>query len=400
MIAIVLCISVLLPLVFTSCAQKTPKTADELIDKVEDVMDDVGSYEQKLEMELEVWVSGTKMSMNAVGKGILIDTEEDYYYYNSMDMEMTTGSSKTSEETTRIEVYDGGKVYFLEDANEKVIAQSSDATAAEHRAYIEDKGDIDDYIYDCETKEFSKNEDGSWELVLADYEDEALDGIYESAGLGMLFDAGTIRDIKVEMLVAEDFRVLEYELKFKFNEDNDGNKPQAVFKSEFSKHGEATREKLDTDGYQSIKGLLGMKRLEQPCIVEISGKKFCLGHGDGLGPVPSGYRFLRGVFHNRVLQILFSMLHPWIAFRFGNGWSKENRLARKEEYVFKGEDEPLYKFAADFAKTHEVDHFIFGHYHVAVSMTLSSGASFNILKDWIDASPYICFDGESLKVSE
>jgi hypothetical protein len=263
MIAIVLCISVLLPLVFTSCAQKTPKTADELIDKVEDVMDDIGSYEQKLEMELEVWVSGTKMSMNAVGKGILIDTEEDYYYYNSMDMEMTTGSSKTSEETTRIEVYDGGKVYFLEDANEKVIAQSSDATAAEHRAYIEDKGDIDDYIYDCETKEFSKNEDGSWELVLADYEDEALDGIYESAGLGMLFDAGTIRDIKVEMLVAEDFRVLEYELKFKFNEDNDGNKPQAVFKSEFSKHGEATREKLDTDGYQSIKGLLGMKRLEQ-----------------------------------------------------------------------------------------------------------------------------------------
>ena len=53
---------------------------------------------------------------------------------------------------------------------------------------------------------------------------------------------------------------------------------------------------------------LGMKRLEQPCVVEISGKKFCLGHGDGLGPVPSGYRFLRGVFHNRVLQILFSML--------------------------------------------------------------------------------------------
>jgi UDP-2,3-diacylglucosamine hydrolase len=141
---------------------------------------------------------------------------------------------------------------------------------------------------------------------------------------------------------------------------------------------------------------LGMKRMVQPALVEIEGKVFCLGHGDGLGPVPAGYRFLRGVFHNRVLQFFFSMLHPWLAFRFGNGWSKENRLARKEEYVFKGEDEPLYKFAADFAKTHEVDHFIFGHYHVAVSMTLPSGASFNILKDWINASPYICFDGGNL----
>lgn len=141
---------------------------------------------------------------------------------------------------------------------------------------------------------------------------------------------------------------------------------------------------------------LGMIRLTQPAVVEIAEKKFCLGHGDGLGPTPFGYRLLRSIFHCRFLQVLFSMLHPWLAFRFGNGWSKENRLARKEEYVFKGEDEPLYQFAADFAKTHEVDHFIFGHYHVAVSMTLPSGASFNILKDWIDASPYICFDGENL----
>ena len=72
---------------------------------------------------------------------------------------------------------------------------------------------------------------------------------------------------------------------------------------------------------------LGMKRLVQPALVEISGKKFCLGHGDGLGPVPVGYRILRGVFHNRVLQFLFSMLHPWVAFGLGNGWSKSNRLS-------------------------------------------------------------------------
>ena len=141
---------------------------------------------------------------------------------------------------------------------------------------------------------------------------------------------------------------------------------------------------------------LGMIRLVQPAVVEISGKKFCLGHGDGLGKVPFGYRFLRSVFHCRFLQVLFSMLPPWIAFRLGNKWSKGNRLARKEEYVFKGEEEPLYKFAEAFAKSEGIDHFVFGHYHVAVSMTLPSGASFNILKDWIDGSPYMYFDGEKL----
>ena len=141
---------------------------------------------------------------------------------------------------------------------------------------------------------------------------------------------------------------------------------------------------------------LGMIRLVQPAVVEISGKKFCLGHGDGLGPAPRGYMFLRSIFHCRFLQVLFSMLHPWIAFRLGNNWSKGNRLARKEEYVFKGEEEPLYKFAETFAKSEGIDHFVFGHYHVAVSMILPSGASFNILKDWIDGSPYMYFDGEKL----
>lgn len=147
---------------------------------------------------------------------------------------------------------------------------------------------------------------------------------------------------------------------------------------------------------------LGMKRLVQPYVAEIGGRRFCLGHGDGLGPVPSGYRFLRGVFHSRVLQFLFSTLHPWIAFRLGNGWSRHNRLARREEYVFRGADEPLCKFAEEFSAGNGVDYFIFGHYHADVHMTLSSGAELYVLKDWMSSSPYICVshsaDGASFEI--
>ncbi len=141
---------------------------------------------------------------------------------------------------------------------------------------------------------------------------------------------------------------------------------------------------------------LGMIRLTQPHVVEIAGKRFCLGHGDGLGPVPFGYRFLRGIFHNRVLQVLFSMLHPWIAFRFGNGWSRSNRLSHDKEYVFRGTDEPLYKFASDFSASRPVDYFVFGHYHADVYMKLPSGAELFILKDWMKSSPYLCFDGKEM----
>ena len=142
---------------------------------------------------------------------------------------------------------------------------------------------------------------------------------------------------------------------------------------------------------------LGMVKLEQPHVVEIEGKRFCLGHGDGLGPVPMGYRFLRSIFHSRVLQFLFSMLHPWIAFRFGNNWSKNNRLSHDKEYEFAGQTEPLYKFAEVYSVENQIDYFVFGHYHDSVCIDMPSGAQFHILKDRIHSSPYLCFDGETLK---
>lgn len=143
---------------------------------------------------------------------------------------------------------------------------------------------------------------------------------------------------------------------------------------------------------------LGMKKLEQPYVVEIGGKTFCVGHGDGLGPVSSGYRLLRRGFHNRVLQFLFSLLHPWLAFRLGKGWSKKNRLGHHSEYVFKGKSEPLYRFAEEFSKERHIDYFVFGHYHTHAALHLDTGAELIVIKDWMASSPYLYFDGISGKV--
>ena len=141
---------------------------------------------------------------------------------------------------------------------------------------------------------------------------------------------------------------------------------------------------------------LGMKKLTQPCVVDIAGKKFCLGHGDGLGPTPFGYRVIKYIFNNRVVQRLFSTLHPWIAYRIGNIWSKHSRLSHNEHYESKGEQEPLYQFAREYSQEHEVDYFIFGHFHATVDQSLPSGSRLLLLKDWISSSPYICFDGTDL----
>jgi UDP-2,3-diacylglucosamine hydrolase len=142
---------------------------------------------------------------------------------------------------------------------------------------------------------------------------------------------------------------------------------------------------------------LGMKRLDQPYLTEIGGKQFCLGHGDGLGPVDRGYRILRGIFHSRFLQACFSSLHPWFAFRLGNGWSKRSRLGKSIGYTFKGEEEPLYKFCESFNARRAsegvapVDFYVFGHYHCAVDLPVGP-ARLLLLQDWMTVDNWLIFD--------
>ncbi len=142
---------------------------------------------------------------------------------------------------------------------------------------------------------------------------------------------------------------------------------------------------------------MGIRVVRGPLAVEHGGVKFCLAHGDGLGPGMPGYKMMNAVFRCRAAQWLFSLLHPWIAFRLGYGWSKHNRLARGKEYVFRGQSEPLYRWAVRYAGTHSVDCFIFGHLHTSVDMRLPSGQRFMIMKDWIRSSPYLYFDGTSVR---
>ena len=153
---------------------------------------------------------------------------------------------------------------------------------------------------------------------------------------------------------------------------------------------------------------LGMKILKQPFVTGIGGKTFCLGHGDGLGPVDRGYKILQGIFHNRFLQACFSALHPWFAFRLGNGWSRKSRLGKSLGYAFKGEEEPLFKFCASFnaersvAGESPVDIFLFGHYHCAADLPVGS-ARLLLLQDWISQSNWLVFDaaaGEVQRFSE
>ena len=143
---------------------------------------------------------------------------------------------------------------------------------------------------------------------------------------------------------------------------------------------------------------LGMHRFYEPYAVTLAGKEFCLGHGDMLGGAPWDYRLMMWAYNNRVLQWLFSSLHPWIAYRLARKWSLHSRK-KHHSHHFRGEVEPLWKFAVEESERRHVDYFVFGHYHEAVDLTLPTGAKFHIVKDWISGGVhYAVFNGSSFEL--
>ena len=145
---------------------------------------------------------------------------------------------------------------------------------------------------------------------------------------------------------------------------------------------------------------MGVRVLPQPQRDLYCGKRFMVGHGDALGGASWSYRLMLRIFHSRICQVLFSTLHPWLAFRFGTDWSNSNRR-KHGGYKFKGESEPLYRFCAmhQISASDRNDYFIFGHFHDSVDMPLPNDGRLIVLKDWISGGEHFaCFDGEKLEV--
>lgn len=138
----------------------------------------------------------------------------------------------------------------------------------------------------------------------------------------------------------------------------------------------------------------------KPFTTTLGNKKFYLAHGDGLGDPNFSFRFIRGMFHSKILQWLFStFIHPNTAVSFGLWWSKRNRLGEKE-VPYKGEqDEYLVQFAKKYNETHnDIDFFIFGHRHIMLDLQLKNRSRVIIIGDGFQNFSYGVFDGEDFSL--
>lgn len=131
---------------------------------------------------------------------------------------------------------------------------------------------------------------------------------------------------------------------------------------------------------------------------EFNGKKFIIGHGDGLGPGDQGYKLLKTVFRNPFCQFLFGLIPPAVGISIAEYFSRKSRIATgNTEDHFLGEDkEWLIQYCKSVLAKDQVDFFIFGHRHLPIDVELNTTSRYINLGDWVKYDSYAVFDGDQV----
>ncbi|WP_372973924.1 UDP-2,3-diacylglucosamine diphosphatase [Muriicola sp.] len=147
---------------------------------------------------------------------------------------------------------------------------------------------------------------------------------------------------------------------------------------------------------------LGIPVFHKPQQFEINGKRFFIGHGDGLGPHDKGYKRMKKVFTNPVAQWFFRWMHPDWGVRVAQYFSVKNKLiSGEEDKEFLGEEnEWLVQYAKRKLESDHFDFFVFGHRHLPLEIKLNPDSTYFNLGDWISHYTYGVFDGNRFEVRE
>jgi UDP-2,3-diacylglucosamine hydrolase len=126
-----------------------------------------------------------------------------------------------------------------------------------------------------------------------------------------------------------------------------------------------------------------------------------VGHGDGLGPGDSTYKFLKKIFRSPFFQQVFRWAHPDIGMWIAKEWSRRSRIANvnKGEERFMGEDrEWLLQYCKEVEAHQHFDIYIFGHRHLMLDLKVNERSRYINLGEWVTQQNYAVFDGRNIQL--
>lgn len=147
---------------------------------------------------------------------------------------------------------------------------------------------------------------------------------------------------------------------------------------------------------------LGIPVFRSPQTLIVGKHKLLIGHGDGLGPGDTTYKFLKKFFDSKLCQWLFARIHPNLGIGIASFWSRKSRISNlKKEEKFEGEErEFLWVYCKEIESKVHHDFYIFGHRHLPLDLKLNAQSRYINLGEWVNFNTYAVYDGENIELKK
>jgi len=142
--------------------------------------------------------------------------------------------------------------------------------------------------------------------------------------------------------------------------------------------------------YNFLKENIGFEMYEDSFIETINGKRIFVSHGDKYTDNDLRYNVLHKIIRNRLVQTIFSIIHPDLSLVLGNKLSRTSKKSNSRT-VFEKTEQGLINTAKRLSN--EYDLIVFGHSHNPLKMVHGDCVYINC-GDWIGHNSYCLIDDE------
>lgn len=145
---------------------------------------------------------------------------------------------------------------------------------------------------------------------------------------------------------------------------------------------------------------LGIPIYRDPQSLLVGNQKLLIGHGDGLGPGDTTYKFIKKFFNSNLCQWLFARLHPNFGIGIATYWSRKSRISNlKREEKFQGEEgEFLWVYCQEIERIEHHDFYVFGHRHLPLDLRINEQSRYINLGEWVHFNTYAVYDGQDVEL--
>ena len=144
--------------------------------------------------------------------------------------------------------------------------------------------------------------------------------------------------------------------------------------------------------FDYLKDEMNITMHDNPDLLEFDGRRFLVGHGDGLGHLDRRYDLIRRIFRCRLNQRLFSLLPSGLTFGIAHAWSSSSRKGHIKKnpkiFEYQGDDrEGIVLYCRERLAQEPFDYCVFGHRHTPLVRDIAApgghSSTYVNVGDWL-----------------